>query len=114
MASKAPVGPVAPHCSDPGCCTQSCGHHVTIMPPCVIQATSLAIHLTGIHGSWGFQPSFPAIPVSYALLMSLFRLQDQWIQVFSHSRIGGCLYAPVSPVPGSTPCPPHADSRHCY
>src|SRR5882672_10716760 len=87
---------------------------MTITQPRVMKAASLAIHLVSIHGPWGFQPSFHAIPVSYALLMPLCRLQDHWIHVFSHTKIRGWLYASLYLVPGSSPCPPHADSCHSY
>src|SRR5882672_11896748 len=113
-AARAPVEPSPTHCKYAGCCTRSCRHHVTVTQPCVMEATLLAIHLAGSHGPWGFQPSFQAILVSYTLLMSLYRLQDQWIRILPHSRIGGWLYASLSLVPGAVLHLLHADSRPSY
>src|SRR5882672_6585810 len=88
-AARAPIGSSPKHFRYPGCSTRSRGHHVTIVQPCVMIATSSAIHLVGRYGLWGFQPPFHAILVSYTLLMSLYRPQDRWTHVFSHSQIGG-------------------------
>src|SRR5882672_4520517 len=89
LVARAPVRPSPTRCSYFGHRTQSRGHHMTVAQPRVMQATSSAIHLIGRQGLWGFQPPFHAILVSYTLLMSLYRAQDQWTCVFSHSRIGG-------------------------
>src|SRR5882672_9317596 len=86
---RAPGRPSPTRCSYFRRHTRSRGHHMTVAQPRVIQATLLAIHLVGSHGLWGFQPPFHAILVSYTLLMSLYRAQDRWTHVFSHSRIGG-------------------------
>src|SRR5882672_2322223 len=72
IVARAPVRPSPTHCSYFGCHTRSCGHHMTVTQPRVMQAASLAIHLVGRHGLWGFQPPFHAILVSYTLLMSLY------------------------------------------
>src|SRR5882672_7465922 len=89
LVARVPVRPSPTCCSYFRCRTRSRGHHVTVVQPCVMQAASSAIHLVGSHGLWGFQPPFHAILVSYTLLMSLYRAQDWWTCVFSHSRIGG-------------------------
>src|SRR5882672_4721218 len=86
---RAPVRPSPTRCSYFGHRTRSCGYHMTVAQPHVMQAASSAIHLVGRHGLWGFQPPFHAILVSYTLLMSLYRAQDRWTHIFSHSRIGG-------------------------
>src|SRR5467141_3762658 len=114
IVARAPVRPSPTHCSYFGCRTRSRGHHVTVAQPHVMQATSSATHLVGRHGLWGFQPPFHAILVSYTLLMSLYRAQDQWTRIFSHSRIRGSLYAFWSLAPGAIPRPLHADSCLCY
>src|SRR5882672_9796870 len=111
LVARAPVRPSPTRCSYFGRCTQSRGHHVTVTQPRVMQAASSATHLIGRPGLWGFQPPFHAILVSYTLLMSLYRAQDRWTHVFSHSRIGGYLYAFLSLAPGAVPRPLHADSR---
>src|SRR5882672_12588505 len=85
----------------------SCDSHV-------MQATSSAIHLVGRPGPWGFQPLFHAILVSYTSLMSLYRLQDRWIRIFPHSRIGGWLYASLCLAPSAILCILHADSHPSY
>src|SRR5882672_8911941 len=108
---RVPGRPSPTRCSYFGRRTRSCGHHVTVAQPRVMQAASSATHLVGSHGLWGFQPPFHAILVSYTLLMSLYRAQDQWTHVFSHSQIGGWLYASLSLAPDSTPRLLHADSR---
>src|SRR5467141_2399176 len=108
---RASVRPSPTRCSYFGRRTRSRGHHVTVAQPRIMQATSSAIHLIGRHGLWGFQPPFHAILVSYTLLMSLYRAQDRWTRVFSHSRIGGYLYALMSLAPGVVPRPLHADRR---
>ena len=69
--ARTPVGLGSPHLTNPGCCTQSHGHHRAVTQPCVMKATSSAIHLAGRHGPWGFQPFCHSILVSYPLLMSL-------------------------------------------
>src|SRR5467141_1502438 len=89
IVARSPVRPSPTRCSYFGCRTRSRGHHMTVVQPRVMQAASSAIHLVGSHGLWGFQPPFHAILVSYTLLMSLYRAQDWWTCVFSHSRIGG-------------------------
>src|SRR5467141_4049753 len=114
LVARAPVRPSPTRCRYFGCRTQSCGHHVTVAQPCVMQAALSATHLVGRLGLWGFQPPFHAILVSYTLLMSLYRAQDRWTRVFSHSRIGGYLYAFLSLAPGTIPHPLHADSCLCY
>src|SRR5882672_10091159 len=43
-----------------------------------------------------------------------FRLQDWWICMLPHSRIGCWLYAPLYLLPGFVPHFPHADSRLSY
>src|SRR5882672_4570151 len=108
---RAPGRPSPTRCSYFGRQTWSHGHHVTVTQPRVIQAASSATHLVASHGLWGFQPRFHAILVSYTLLMSLYRAQDRWTRVFSHSRIGGYLYAFLSLAPGAVPRPLHVDSR---
>src|SRR5882672_10731207 len=113
-AASAPVGPSPTHCRYPGCSTWSRGHHVTIAQPCIMKATSLAVHLVSRHGPWGFQPPFHAILVSYTSLMPLYRLQDRWIHTFPHSRIGGWLYASLSLTPSAVLCCLHADSHPSY
>src|SRR5467141_4068002 len=111
---RAPVRPSPTRCSYFGRRTRSRGHHVTVAQPRVMQAASSAIHLISRLGLWGFQPPFHAILVSYTLLMSLYRAQDRWTRVHSHSRIGGSLYAFWSLAPGTIPRPLHADSCLCY
>src|SRR5882672_9489724 len=87
-AARAPIGSSPKHCRYPGRSMRSRGHHVTIVQPCIMIATSSAVHLVGRHGLWGFKPPFHAILVSYTLLMSLFRLQDRWIRILPHSQFG--------------------------
>src|SRR5467141_1384333 len=41
-----------------------------------------------------------------------FRLQDWWIRMLPHSRIGCRVYAPLYHLSGFVPHFPHADSRH--
>src|SRR5882672_5166007 len=41
-----------------------------------------------------------------------FRLQDQWIRMLPHSRIGCRVYAPLYHLSGFVPHFPHADSCH--
>src|SRR5882672_10959623 len=65
IVARAPVGSAPPCCRYFGCHTRSCGHHMTVAQPHVMQAASSAIHLVGRHGPWGFQPPFHAILVSY-------------------------------------------------
>src|SRR5467141_3413856 len=60
------------------------------------------------------QPPFHAILFSYTLLMSLFRLQDRWIHILPHSRIGGQLYASLSLAPSAVLHLLHADSCPSY
>src|SRR5882672_9180920 len=110
-AARAHVGS---HRRYPGSSTWSRGHHVTIAQPCVMKAASPAVHLVGGHGLWGFQPSFHAILVPYTLLMSLYRLQDRWVRIPSHSQIGGWLYASLLLAPGAVLLLLHADSRLSY
>src|SRR5882672_4538954 len=111
LVARAPVRPSPTRCSYFRRRTRSRGHHVTVAQPHIMQAASLATHLVGRHGLWGSQPPFHAILVSYTLLMSLYRAQDRWTRVFSHSRIGGYLYAFLSLAPGAVPRPLHADSH---
>src|SRR5882672_3403297 len=40
------------------------------------------------------------------LIDAPFRLQDRWIRVFSHSQIGGWLYAPLYLIPWLCPLSP--------
>src|SRR5882672_6320791 len=47
LVARAPVRPSPTRCSYFGHCTRSRGHHVTVAQPCVMQATSSAIHLIG-------------------------------------------------------------------
>src|SRR5882672_10375255 len=112
--ARAHIGSPPTHCRYPGSSTRSCGHHMTIAQPCVMKATSLAVHLVSRHGPWGFQPPFHAILVSYTLFMSLFRLQDQWIRILPHSQIGGWLYASLSLAPSAVLCLLHVDSHPSY
>src|SRR5882672_3931730 len=64
-----------------------------------MEAASLVIHLSGRHGPWGFQPLFHAILVSYTLLMSLYRLQDQWIHTFLIPESeAGCMLPCILPL----------------
>src|SRR5882672_10385958 len=51
--ARAPVEPSPTCCKYVGHCTRSCGHHVTVVQPGIMEATSLAIHLVGRHGPWG-------------------------------------------------------------
>src|SRR5882672_5628998 len=102
------------HCRYPGRSMWSHGHHMTFMQPRVMKAASSAIHLIGRNGLWGFQPPFHAILVSYTLLMSLFRLQDRWIRILPHSRIGGWLYASLSLAPSAVLRLLHVDSCPSY
>src|SRR5882672_6040046 len=89
IAARVPIG------SSPTChryfgrCIQSRGHHVTAAQPRVMQAASSVVPLVSRHGPWGFQPPFHAILVSYTLLMSLYRAQDRWTRILSHSQIRG-------------------------
>src|SRR5882672_2734621 len=78
---------------------------MTILQLHVMKAASSAVHLTSIHGSWGFQPLFRAIPVLYALLMPL---SGSWTSRPGSSLIPesgvGCMHACVlslipSPIP---------------
>src|SRR5882672_1616624 len=114
IAARAPIGSSPMRCRYFGCCTQSRGHHMTAAQPCVMQAASSAVPLVSRPGPWGFQPPFHAILVSYTLLMSLYRAQDRWTHICSHSRIRGSLYAFWSLAPGAIPRPLHADSCLCY
>src|SRR5882672_11781276 len=76
-----------------------------------MEATSSVVHLVSGHGSWGFQPLFHAILVSYVLLIPL-----------SGSRTGGsaCSLILGSDVGYMHPCifslarVPHVDSRRIY
>src|SRR5882672_3623672 len=43
-----------------------------------------------------------------------FRLQDQWIRMLPHSRIGCRLYAPLYSLSGFFPHFPHVDSHRSY
>src|SRR5882672_7928415 len=87
---------------------------MTIMQPHVMKAASLAVHLAGGHGFWGFQPSFPAILVSYILLMPLSgsRTSGSTPSLIPGLEVG--YMCPCVLFLGSVPCLPHVDSRHSY
>src|SRR5882672_5732547 len=76
-----------------------------------MEATSSVVHLVSGHGSWGFQPLFHAILVSYVLLIPL-----------SGSRTGGSACSLIlgsdvgymHPCIFSLACLPHADSCRSY
>src|SRR5882672_7971459 len=80
------------------------------MQPRVMGAASSAIHLVGRHGPRGFQPSFPAILVSYILLMPLSgsRTGGSMSSLIPRSEVG-CM-CPCVLFLGSVPCLPHVDS----
>src|SRR5882672_7532193 len=113
-AARAHGGSPPTHCRYPGSSTRARGHHVTIAQPRIMKAASSAVHLVSRHGLWGFQPPFHAILVSYTLLMSLFRLQDPWIRILPHSRIGGWLYVSLSLAPSAILHLLHVDSCPSY
>jgi len=105
IAARVPIGSSPTRHRYFGRCTRSRGHHVTAAQARVMQAALSAVPLVGRPGPWGFQPLFHAILVSYTLLMSLYRAQDQWTRIRSYSRIGGSLYAFWSLAPGTIPRP---------
>src|SRR5882672_8930406 len=84
------------------------------MQPRVMGAASSAIHLVGRHGPRGFQPSFPAILVSYILLMPLAgsRTGGSVSSLIPGSEVG--YMHPCVLFRGSVPHLPHADSHHSY
>src|SRR5882672_10047660 len=82
---------------------------MTIVQPRVMEATSSAD--MGLEGS---NPLSCYSGLIYIIIYAPFRLQDQWIHIFSHSQIGGWIYAPLYLIPGSVPHLPHADSHHSY
>src|SRR5882672_2114236 len=87
---------------------------MTITQPHIMKAASLAIHLSSRHGPWGFQPSFPAILVSYTLLMPLSgsRTSGSTSSLIPGSEVG--YMCPCVLFLGSVPCLPHVDSHHSY
>src|SRR5882672_10403872 len=84
------------------------------MQPRVMGAASSAIHLVGRHGPRGFQPSFPAILVSYILLMPLSGSRTSGSASSLIPRLEVGYMHPCVLFLGSVPCLPHADSCHSY
>src|SRR5882672_4411663 len=84
------------------------------MQPRVMGAASSAIHLVGRHGPRGFQPSFPAILVSYILLMPLSgsRTSGSASSLIPRSEVGYMCSCVL--FLDSIPHLPHVDSHHCY
>src|SRR5882672_7053226 len=87
---------------------------MTITQPHIMKAASLAIHLSSRHGPWGFQPSFPAILISYTLLMPLSGSRTSGSASSLIPRSEGGYMCPCILFLGSVPCLPHVDSRHSY
>src|SRR5882672_1356308 len=87
---------------------------MTITQPHIMKAASLAIHLSSRHGPWGFQPSFPAILVSYILLMPLSgsRTSGSMSSLIPGLEVG--YMCPCVLFLGSVPHLPHVDSCHSY
>src|SRR5882672_11157834 len=76
-------------------------------------------HLVGHPPHWRtWALRVPTLISCYSWLVYIidapFRLQDRWICMLSHSRIGCRLYAPLYLLPGFVPHFPHADSRLSY
>src|SRR5882672_8445789 len=67
---------------------------------------------------WTWALRVPTLVSCYSGLVYIiyapFRLQDRWICMLSHSRIGCRLYAPLYLLPGFFPHFPHADSHLSY